>query len=207
MRIARIIYPVNVLGPGNRIGIWTEGCFHGCKGCSNPELWDMRSGEEISVDIVFATISRICEIHSIDGITITGGEPFLQAAELSRLTGKLRAVTSDILVYSGYTFQELRNMNDPCVDSILRNSAVLIDGKYTEEKNICLPLRGSSNQKIIILNRDYEKRYEMYLAKQTERHPVQNFISGRSIISVGIHSPGFGENFNNNMKKKGLGNK
>ena len=39
MYIARILYPVKVLGPGNRIGIWFAGCHHRCKGCSNPELW------------------------------------------------------------------------------------------------------------------------------------------------------------------------
>ena len=206
MRIARMIYPVNVLGAGNRIGIWTAGCPHECKGCSNPELWDINSAENISVKIIFDTVAKIRKIHSIDGITITGGEPFLQAEELSLLIEMLTTLTSDILVYSGYTFQELKLMNDPCVDSVIRNIAVLIDGKYIEEKNTGLPLRGSSNQEIIILNPDYENRYGMYLANQTESSSVQNFISGRSIISVGIHSPGFNDNFNNNMKKKGLGN-
>lgn len=43
MYIARILYPVKVLGPGERIGIWMDGCEHGCIGCSNPELWDIQS--------------------------------------------------------------------------------------------------------------------------------------------------------------------
>ena len=66
MRIARMIYPVNVLGAGNRIGIWTAGCPHECKGCSNPELWDINSAENISVKIIFDTVAKIRKIHSND---------------------------------------------------------------------------------------------------------------------------------------------
>ena len=63
MNIARILYPVEVLGPGKRIGIWVCGCNRRCKGCSNPELWDQKPEYEVTHDEVMDLIKRIAMIH------------------------------------------------------------------------------------------------------------------------------------------------
>ena len=63
MNVARILYPVQVLGPGNRIGIWVCGCARGCKGCSNPELWTAHPEYEISPDDVFSLIQKVSASH------------------------------------------------------------------------------------------------------------------------------------------------
>ena len=84
MYIARILYPVKVLGPGNRIGIWFVGCHHRCKGCSNPELWKVDEKYFITIDQVEKLIRTVAAENEIDGFTITGGDPVEQADELTK---------------------------------------------------------------------------------------------------------------------------
>ena len=205
MRIARLIYPINVLGRGSRIGLWLAGCPHHCEGCSNPELWAPESAEDISTEAILAAIEGIFHSNDVQGITITGGEPFWQATELSVLIKRLKALTGDILVYSGYTLAELIEMRNADVDSVLSAIAVLIDGRYIQERNSMLPLRGSDNQVIHILDTDYERLYREYLSSLPERSQVQNFLSLGSVISVGIHKPSFNDDFDRLMRKNGLG--
>ena len=182
MYIARILYPIEVLGPGKRIGIWFCGCPHHCKGCSNPELWEINDKYSISTDDIEVLIESIAENGKIDGFTLTGGDPFYQYEDMMRLIKKLKNYSEDILVYTGYTIEEL---NDKPMDGI----SVLIDGKYVEELNDSSLLRGSSNQKIHILDSSQKDKYEKYLS--TESNKIQNFAIKDGVISVGIHRSDF----------------
>ena len=150
MKVARIIFPIKVLGPGNRVGIWLAGCPHRCKGCSNPELWDSSVVRDISPVSVIESIKKITHNDPF-GVTITGGEPFVQYEELCAMTKMLLELTDDILVYTGYTFEQLKESNNGYIFDILNSIAVIIDGKYVEDKNSAQPLIGSSNQKIHFL--------------------------------------------------------
>ena len=134
MYIARILYPVKVLGPGNRIGIWFAGCHHRCKGCSNPELWKVDEKYFVTIEQVEKLIRNVAVEHEIDGFTITGGDPVEQADELTNLLTRIADIVS-----------------------------VLIDGEYKEELNDGAFLRGSSNQIIHILNDQYRDKYEKYI--------------------------------------------
>lgn len=189
MNVARILYPVKVLGPGERIGIWVTGCNRGCKGCSNPELWERRPECEVSVEEIYKLICRLTESHHVDGFTISGGEPMLQAKELSELVDQIKSISDDILVYTGYQIEELRDSPDPSVTHLLSSIAVLIDGPYIEELNDNTVLRGSSNQRIHILSIAYRDVYNHYLA--TCHNQIQNFSTSDGIVSVGIHHPSF----------------
>lgn len=200
MYIARILYPVKVLGPGNRIGIWFDGCKHNCKGCSNPELHDFKEEYRVSPDNVIKMISNIADVCQVDGFTITGGDPFEQPDDLEELVNFLVTISKDILVYTGYDYKELRE----AYPLILHKVAVLIDGKYVEEKNAGEILRGSSNQNVIILNRDFEDIYKTYI-RSTESE-IQNFYSNNAVISVGIHKPGYKEAIDELLLRKGLVN-
>ena len=188
MYIARILYPVEVLGCGKRVGIWFDGCPHHCKGCSNPELWDIHKRYSVSLENVMQLIGIIAEDNRIDGFTITGGEPFFQPDALDELTEKLSAFSGDILVYTGYELGELRDMNSESVEAVLSRISVLIDGKYIAEMNNNCTLRGSENQHIHIFSDKYRSAYEEYLRHENR---IQNFTAGNSVISVGIHKKDF----------------
>lgn len=182
MYIARILYPVKVLGPGNRIGIWFCGCPRRCDGCSNPELWEFQDRYKISLATVMSLIEKIAQAHRVDGFTITGGDPFFQPDALSNLLEQIKKISDDILVYTGY-------MKDELPAPLLKNIAVLIDAPYIKARNNNCRLRGSDNQTIYILNENYRVVYEDYLS--TTENQIQNFTAKDGIISVGIHRPDF----------------
>lgn len=198
MYVARILYPVKVLGPGNRIAIWMVGCKHGCKGCSNPELWEVQEKYQISLKSIMVLIKQIAKRHIIDGFTITGGDPFEQPAELKELLLQLREISSDILVYTGYQYKDIKEK----YNDVLPFISVLIDGKYEEDKNYTSCLIGSDNQQIYYLNTELKARYEEYMSKT--KNQIQNFTSSDGIISVGIHRPNYQRKLENAVAKRGL---
>ena len=189
MNVARVLYPVEVLGPGKRVGIWLCGCRRGCRGCSNPELWEQRPEYEVTVDDIIDLVSRIDETHEIDGFTISGGEPMDQSEELSQLLLRLSEYSKDILAYTGYRIDELKDRRDPDTDGALTQIAVLIDGEYRESENTDVLLRGSANQRIHILIPEMAEIYENYLS--SAHNQIQNFTTSNGVVSVGIHKRGF----------------
>lgn len=201
MNIARILYPVRTLGPGERIGLWLCGCSHGCKGCSNPELWQPRKEYDISVENLLKLVRSISDSRRVDGFTITGGDPMEQPEELAKLLPELRTISHDILIYTGYTLAQLREMNSNCVEEILQSAAVLIDGLYVEERNNGCPLRGSDNQQVIFLDESFRGAYEEYMRRG---NAIQNFTAGNSVISVGIHSADYPEQLERRLAEKSL---
>ena len=80
MKIGRIYFPVRTLGYGDRVGIWTTGCLLNCTNCISPELQNINAGVELTVDYILDIILNTDKI--VDGVTISGGEPFLQKQEL-----------------------------------------------------------------------------------------------------------------------------
>lgn len=200
MFVARLLYPVNVLGPNNRLGIWLSICHHKCKGCSNPELWKEKADQLISVDELFNTIKQINEYKKIDGFTITGGDPFYQSEELLKLIDKIYTISDDIIIYTGFTIEELKEQKSQFIDDILAKTAVLIDGKYIEELNDNSFMVGSNNQRKLILNKKYEDMYNEYFNSNTNQ--IQNFVLEDGIVSVGIHQKDFDKNIRKELKKK-----
>ena len=198
MYIARLLYPVKVLGPGNRIGIWFSGCSHRCPGCSNPELWEPQERYQTTAELVMQLIDPICAVHPVDGLTLTGGDPFMQPEALKRLLPELSQISSDILVYTGFEYEDVCRTYPEIISQI----GVLIDGRYVQERNTGTVLRGSDNQKIIVLNRQLEDKYQHYLA--SAQNEIQNFTALDGVISVGIHKPGYEARVDTLLKGKGL---
>lgn len=205
MNVARVLYPVEVLGPGKRIGIWLAGCEHHCKGCSNPELWEKRPEYEISVDEFVSLLKTSFECRPVDGFVITGGDPFYQSEELSKFLDRIQDWSHDILVYTGFTYQELLSAGDMSIDRCLKKIGVLIDGRYEEALNDGIPLRGSSNQDIIFLRPQLQPAYERYMRENGNQ--IQNFALKDGIVSVGIHHKGFLDELEARVGEKGLTSK
>lgn len=200
MYVARILYPVNVLGPGKRIGIWFNGCNHHCPGCSNPELWTQQERYNTTLETLLKLIDQVCKTQHVDGFTLTGGDPFAQPDALAQLLPELTKISDDILVYTGFEYDEVLHTHPDLVKQI----GVLIDGKYIQERNTGAILRGSDNQNIIIINSKLADKYHHYL--ETAQNEIQNFTALDGVISVGIHRPGYENQVDTLLRGKGLEN-
>ena len=162
MQIGKIFYPIESLGPGVRVGIWTVGCLRDCPGCSNPELQPFDPDKNAEVGDIMAALDSI----PYQAVTITGGEPFLQTPDLRKMVGSMRKKgIRDILVYTGFTMEELRARHDPDTDYILENIGVLIDGPFVTSLDGDR-LRGSSNQRIWYLDETLRETYTEYLEQK-----------------------------------------
>lgn len=202
MKVARVLYPVQVLGPGRRIGIWLAGCPRRCEDCSNPELWEPENYQEMAAQDLLEQLGHIIRSREVDGVTVTGGDPFFQPEELAKLLKGLQNVIPDILVYTGYTIEELRAAEKPAVHECLQHAGVLIDGPYVKDLNKDCLLRGSENQRIIILNPALKARYDKYIS--IAHNEVQNFATSKGVVSVGIHKPGFKGELKKCLSLRGL---
>lgn len=136
-------------GPGIRYVLFTQGCPHKCIGCHNPQTHDLNSGLSTEIDKI---VNDINKNPLLKGITISGGEPFLQAKQLSKLISKLDRSKLDIMVYTGFEYEYLiNNSNDKNgFQDLIDSSDILIDGKFDiNQKSDLLPFRGSANQRSI----------------------------------------------------------
>ena len=198
MYVARILYPVRVLGPGDRIGIWFDGCPHHCNGCSNPELWEFKDEYKTNIQTVMNLIYSVADRNNIDGFTLTGGDPFYQPEALEMLLNEIYGISSDILCYTGFDYEQIKaNYKE-----ILGKVAVLIDGRYIEQQNNGSILRGSDNQRVIILKEEQKDRYDEYMRNASNE--VQNFKTHNSMISVGIHKRDYNDNIKDFASRNGF---
>lgn len=151
MLVRYVTFPVTTLGHGRRVGIWLAGCPHTCSLCMSEDLKLARPTDHVELAQLTAALSQVKT--AVDGVTISGGEPFAQPEELADLVDYMHAeVSEDILVYSGYTLAELHALNDRDVERALAKIAVLIDGRYVPAADNGVGIRGSSNQVIHRLN-------------------------------------------------------
>lgn len=203
MKMARILYPVNVLGPGDRIALWLSGCPHKCANCINPDLWEQHNDQEMSLSAILAVINAISKKGPVDGFVFTGGDPMYQAKELSILLPMIRVYSNDILVYTGYEYEQLMSFADQSYKDCLKSISVLIDGRYIDDLNDGTPLRGSSNQRIIFLKDKIERKYMDYLS-HINTNETQQFLTSGGFISVGIHHKGFQKELQEKAKERGV---
>ncbi len=150
MRILSVVEESVVDGPGIRTVIFTAGCPHRCKGCHNPSSWNPAGGEEVEVEEL---VQRI-KVSGWDGVTVSGGEPFLQSSALAELVMACKSLGKNVWVYTGYTLEQLEAMHDEAVQTVLDYADVLVDGRFEQSlRDMGLRFRGSSNQRIIFLNK------------------------------------------------------
>lgn len=145
LQLSRVHFPVTTLGPGQRLGIWFQGCSIRCSGCISADTW----GPGRTVVDVTTLLEQVAPwLDQADGITISGGEPFDQFdALLQMLVGLRQRTAADILVYSGHPLEKLQPMLDQARDLI----DALISDPYLEQADQSLALRGSDNQRLTLL--------------------------------------------------------
>lgn len=145
IRISGIVEESIVDGPGLRYVLFTQGCPHHCPGCHNPATHPFEGGRLVSPDWVFSDIRRNPIVH---GVTFSGGEPFVQPAQLLPLARRLRAAGYSLTSYTGFLYEEL--LADPARRTLLNELDILVDGPFLmKEKSLTIRFRGSRNQRII----------------------------------------------------------
>ena len=158
--------PVENLGPGARLILWVRGCPLACPGCMTPELWDAApANSHKSVEELADVLAPL--LVGLDGLSISGGEPTLQAAPLTELIRNLRArpelAELEVLSYSGFTIEELSERGAD-VAAYLAQLDILVDGRFVQSEANELAWRGSDNQRVHLLSRRAQQSYADWIA-------------------------------------------
>lgn len=143
-------------GPGLRISIYCAGCPHHCKGCHNPNSWDIGNGRIVSVD----ELMKVILADEFSNVTFTGGDPLFQVEAFTSLAKRIKTETKKtIWCWTGYLYEDI--LEDKRLSMILPYIDVLVDGPFIEsQKDTTLYFRGSSNQRVIYLKEKSEELIE-----------------------------------------------
>lgn len=164
--ISRIHFPVTTLGPGRRLGIWFQGCSLRCEGCISVDTW-ATAKTLIPIEQLMMTLSSYLPL--IDGITISGGEPFDQFEALLAIVVQLRERTKvDILVYTGYAVEDITDQ----LQQIKPYIDVLISDPFQRQSSQTLRLRGSDNQRLHCFTSQAVEKFAYYQQAVTTEDKV-----------------------------------
>lgn len=158
-----------VNGPGRRAVVWVQGCLRKCPGCFNPASWSFEPNQIVSVDEL---VKRILDDPDNEGVTFSGGEPFLQASALAEIAKRVKAHGLNVMSFSGFTLTDLQKDNAPeGSKNLLEQLDILIDGPYVESLAINEPTSpvSSRNQQVRIFNPALEERIT-WASDQIEVH-------------------------------------
>ena len=154
IRVGRVVPKTRAEGPGLRFAVWVQGCRMGCPGCYARALWDESGGTETDEDTLLEELRRVS--GEVEGVTLLGGEPFLQAGALARFAGAARELGLSVLTFTGYCYEDLLRSGDREVFALLAVTDLLIDGPYLQEqRDFSRPLAGSRNQRFRFLTERY----------------------------------------------------
>jgi anaerobic ribonucleoside-triphosphate reductase activating protein len=174
LRVSTIVDDTEAEGPGHRFAVWVQGCSIRCPGCCNPEMFDARTGTEMSIDDLEARLARATGVDdrglapggsgaegrrgAIEGVTFLGGEPFEQAEGLGELARRAKRRGLTVMVFSGYTLDALRARDGAA--QLLDHVDLLVDGPYDRARPEPVPpvgrrWIGSQNQVMHYLTSAY----------------------------------------------------
>ncbi|MGM9784851.1 MAG: anaerobic ribonucleoside-triphosphate reductase activating protein [Candidatus Cryptobacteroides sp.] len=145
--VLKIVEQTMADGPGLRTSIYCAGCSHHCKGCHNPQSWDIANGKWMSID----EIMEVIKADTISNVSFSGGDPFFQVEAFTELARRIKTETSKtIWCWTGFTIEQIRA--DAHLAMLLPYIDTLVDGPFIlEQRDTTLLFRGSPNQRIIHL--------------------------------------------------------
>ena len=210
IRLNKAHFPVTTLGHGRRLGIWVQGCGIGCRGCVSRDTWDSDGGWDVDV----AEVVDWCDARrasGIDGITISGGEPFEQPGALAELLGALDAWrpgldrSFDILCYSGLPLRRIERRHA----DILALLDVLIPEPYVEKGRDASPAarprwRGSANQPLVPLTQLGRTRYGGEAPVAGDAPRIQLSVDRGAVWFIGIPGPGDMDRLEKRARARGV---
>ncbi|CAM4244610.1 ribonucleoside-triphosphate reductase activating protein [Bacillus manliponensis] len=148
MKVMNIVHDSVVDGEGLRTVVFFSGCSHRCKGCHNPQSWNIKNGTEMTCCEIIKEIEK----NPVADVTFSGGDPFFQAREVKVVAKAVKESGKNLWIYTGYTLEEIQRSQNNDMIELLHYTDVLVDGRFElENRDVTLPFRGSSNQRIIRL--------------------------------------------------------
>lgn len=163
---APIQYDSIVDGEGMRAVLWTQGCPHKCPGCHNPSTHDFDGGFLTETDEIINELKE--NIMFQDGLTLSGGDPFMQVEAVLEVAKYIQSVGKNIWAYTGFTFEKLIEMSkrNSKVRELLENIDILVDGKFIlEQKSLDLFYMGSRNQRVIDVKKSLKENNVVLVSK------------------------------------------
>jgi anaerobic ribonucleoside-triphosphate reductase activating protein len=153
LHVAQIVPRTEAEGPGRRFALWLKGCPLRCPGCCNPEMLPFEGGRALDVEDLTGQVLRA---EGVEGITLLGGEPLAQAAGAAALSRRVRQAGRSVMVFSGFTLEEIHARNDPAALELLAETDILVDGPYLRDQpETRRRWIGSANQRIHFLTGRY----------------------------------------------------
>jgi anaerobic ribonucleoside-triphosphate reductase activating protein len=204
LEVSRAHYPVTVLGPGRRIGLWVQGCSIGCSGCVSQDTWAQDASRSMTVSHLLAWCREMAA-GGLDGITISGGEPFDQADGLLALLDGLTAwraqaqIDFDILCYSGYPWKQLQKRHP----AVLAKLDAVVPEPFNQHAMPGLKWRGSSNQTLITLSLRGERVFFPWIDAAAVPE-MQVAVNDGKVWLIGIPPHGGMDNIMKSCSEKGL---
>ena len=200
IRLYARVAVTRALGPGRRYALWVQGCPFHCPGCLAPDSLPFDAGERFPVARL---ANEILAVPGLEGVTISGGEPFAQAPALVALLDRIRPAGLGIIVYTGYTLAALRRRarRDAATRDLLERIDLLIDGPYMARRDDGGSLRGSANQQVHCLTPRYAAQRHRYgqPRREVEIHPRDD-----GLMLVGVPGPSALESLRRARQAKSL---
>lgn len=156
-------------GPGRRAALWVQGCDKRCAGCCNPQFLPLQVRTMMPARAVVEQLRGAQTTHGIEGVTFLGGEPMLQAVGLAAVAREAQAVGLSVMVFTGYTIEELDELQLPGARALIAATDVLVDGPFVgtapDQKRRWI---GSTNQRVFYLTSRYNSQIEELTSQERD---------------------------------------
>lgn len=182
LNLASIRFCTESEGPGKRMAIWVQGCERRCPGCCNVEMQEIRKNIVVDTEDLIKLIEKTAKEDNIEGVSFIGGEPILQAEGLADIAEWCHNEGITVLVFTGYLYDQLLNMNNEQVNRLITYTDLLIDGPFLEEEyDEQRDWVGSRNQKVWFLS----ERYHSGIEYEKKEHTMEVLVSEKDILVNG----------------------
>ncbi len=156
IKLSGVVNDSIVDGPGIRFTVFTQGCQHNCPGCHNPQTHDSQGGFIGDTDLI---LKALAENPLLDGVTLSGGEPFLQPLSCLHIAEGAKKLGLNVWAYTGYLWEALLDTKNPNILALLKQIDVLVDGPFLmEQRSLNLLFCGSRNQRLIDVKKSFEAK-------------------------------------------------
>ena len=180
---APLQYDSIVDGEGLRAVLWTQGCPHNCKGCHNPKTHSFKEGYLTDTMELIEELNK--NIKYQDGITLSGGDPFMQPKAVNEIAKYVKSIDKNVWAYTGFEFEQLLEMSEKnnSIKELLNNIDVLIDGKFKiEELSLDLYYRGSRNQRVINVKESLKQNQVILIEKFMKDKQIKNLVEKKKYV-------------------------